>query len=93
MSEKRDVLGPQRFLARFVSGPFNRLKNLTAPVNATRRGTRILLREKGLEPQVNFFSTKIVSFQPRAEQTDATFAYHRVGLKGWAEHPAAERFL
>ena len=43
MFEKRDVLGRQRFLARFVSGPLNRLKNLSAEVNATKGATRILI--------------------------------------------------
>ena len=43
MSEKRDVLGRQPFLNRFVSGPYNRLKNLTAAVNATNSATRILI--------------------------------------------------
>ena len=35
MSEKQDVyVFWQRFLARFVSGPYNCLKNLSAAVNA-----------------------------------------------------------
>ena len=44
INKQNDVWGRQRFLARFVSGPYNRLKNLTAAVNATRSATRILLR-------------------------------------------------
>ena len=46
MSEKRDVLGRQRFLVRFVSGPLNRLKNLSAEVNATKSATRILIAKR-----------------------------------------------
>ena len=51
---------PQRILARFVCGRYNRLKNLSAEVNATTSATRVLLRERGLEPKVNVFCTKIV---------------------------------
>ena len=55
MSEKRDVQGRQRFVARFVSGPHNRLKTLSAAVKATRSAIRILLRgSRVLEPNVNF---------------------------------------
>ena len=53
MFEKRDVKVRQRLLARFVCGLFNRLKNLSAAVNATR----ILLRMDELEPKV-FFGPK-----------------------------------
>ena len=47
-------------LARFVCGPFNRLKNLFARVNAARSTSRVLLRERGLEQKANVFCTKIV---------------------------------
>ena len=57
---KKNVLGGQRFLACFASGPYDRLKNLSAAVNATRSAIRILPRGRGLEPKVNFFCTKIV---------------------------------
>ena len=40
--QKSDVKARQRLLARFVYGPYNRLKNLYAAMNATR----ILLRER-----------------------------------------------
>ena len=33
------------------------------------------MKERGLEPKVNFFCTKTVQLRPRAEQTDATQAY------------------
>ena len=36
------------------------------------------------EPKVKLFCTKIVSFRPRAAQTDATQACHREGLRGRA---------
>ena len=49
MSEKRDAKGRQRFLARFVCRPKNRLKNLSAAVNATRSASRILQTERELE--------------------------------------------
>ena len=42
MFEKRDVKDRLRFLARFVPGPYSRLKNLSAAVNATRSATSIL---------------------------------------------------
>ena len=45
MSEKRDVQGRQRFLARFVSGLCDRLKNLSAAVNATKAQSRFAKRE------------------------------------------------
>ena len=52
---------------------YNRLKNvMSAGVNATRSATRVLLRERRLEPKVNVFCTKIVRFRSRAEQTVAT---------------------
>ena len=54
-SEKKDALGRQLFLSGFVSGPYIRLKNLSAAVNLTRSATRILPREKGLEPKVKIF--------------------------------------
>ena len=67
----------------------NRWKNKSTAVNATKNATKILLR--GLEPKVKFFCTKIVQFRPRAEQTDATPAYHRGSLE--AEPPTAGLFL
>ena len=60
-------------------GPYNRLKNLSAAVNAIRSATRVLLRERGLEPKVNVFCTKIVYFRSRAEQTVTTQACHSGG--------------
>ena len=36
MFEKRDVQARQRLLARFVCGPYNRLKNLSVGVIATK---------------------------------------------------------
>ena len=44
--EKRDVLGRQRFLARFTAGPYNRLKNLSAALNANESANRILLAKR-----------------------------------------------
>ena len=61
MSEKRDAKSWQRLLARFVSVPFNRLKNLSAAVNATRSATRILLRGRRPEPKVKFFFAQNLS--------------------------------
>ena len=55
MFEKRDIKARQRSLARCVIGAYNRLKNLSAAVNATRSATRILVKERGLESKVNFF--------------------------------------
>ena len=60
MSEKTNALGRQRFLARFACGPKNRLKNLSAAVNAARSATRILRSGREIEPKVNSFCTKIV---------------------------------
>ena len=48
-SEKKDVEGRQRFLARFAFGPFSRFKNLSGTMNVTRSASRILLRGRGLE--------------------------------------------
>ena len=64
MSEKKMFKIQQYFLARFVSGPYNRLKNLSAAVNASRSTTRILLRERGLVPKVNFFAQKLSNLGP-----------------------------
>ena len=82
MSEKqRRIIGEQRFLARFVSGPYNRLKTLSAAVNAVKSATRISIAKRGeLEPKANFFCTKIFYFRSHAERTDATQAYHRGGI-------------
>ena len=53
ISENKDVQGRQRFVARFVSGPYNRLKNLSAAVNETRSAVRILIRMRGLNQLFN----------------------------------------
>ena len=60
MFEKRDVQVRQRLLARFVYGPHNHLKNMSAAVNASRSATRIMLKWRELEPKKKFFLTKIV---------------------------------
>ena len=57
---KKIHISPYPLLTRFACGSYNRLKNLSAGVNATRCATRVLLRERGLEPKVNVFSTTIV---------------------------------
>ena len=80
--EKRDLLARRLLLARFTCSPYNRLKNLFAGVNATRSTTRILLREMRLQPKV-FFAQKLSNLGPRAEQIDATHAYHRGGRGRW----------
>ena len=65
MSEKKDVYGRQRFSAYFVSGQPNRLKNLSAAVNATRSATRILLRGKGGKTKSRiFFAQKLSNLGP-----------------------------
>ena len=53
MSEKqRRIVDRQRFLTRFVTGPYNRLETLSAAVNATKSATRILIVKRGeLEPK------------------------------------------
>ena len=54
----------QRFLARLLCGPYNRLKNQLAAVNAIRIATRILLEEgEGLIPNV-FFAQKQFNLGP-----------------------------
>ena len=73
--QKRDVL-----LARFVCGPYTHLKTRSAAVNATRSATRILLKGRRLEQQVNFFAQNLYNLVNCAEQTDATQAYHRESL-------------
>ena len=78
---------PAFLLVRFVCNPYNRLKNLSAAVNATRNSTRILIRGRGLQPKLNFFAQK------SPEQTDATQACHRRGPEGGAEPPATGEFL
>ena len=61
ISEKKiRIKGRQPFITRFVSGPCNRLKNLSAAVTASRSATRILLRGRGFETKPKFFCTKIV---------------------------------
>ena len=60
MFEKRELKARQRLSARFVYGAYDRFKNLSAAVNATKSGTWILVRERGLRSKVNFFCTKIV---------------------------------
>ena len=52
------------------------MKNLSAAVKATKSALRILLRERELEPKAKFCLQKNVRFGLRAEQTDATQAYH-----------------
>ena len=52
---------------------------MSAGVNATRSATKVLLRERVLEPNVNVFCTKIVQFRSRAEQTVATQACYKEG--------------
>ena len=84
MSEKRDVQGRQRFLARFVSGPYNRLKNLSAAVNATRSATRILLRGRGLEPKPNFVAQKWSSLGPMLNKL---MLLKRVTEGAWGQCP------
>ena len=58
MSEKKG-LGRLLFLARFLSGLHNRLKNLSEAVNATRSAIRIFLRRGVLKRTVKLFCTKI----------------------------------
>ena len=64
MSEKQDVQRRQRFLGRFVSCPYNCLKNLTAAVNVTKSATRIFLKGKGLESKAKFFTQKFSNLGP-----------------------------
>ena len=59
MSEKREVLGRQRLLARFVCGPHNCLKNLSEAVNVPIRANRVLLRGRRLESKQKFFAQKL----------------------------------
>ena len=59
MFEKRDVKARQRLLALFVCGTYNRLKNLFAAVNATRRAIRILIRERGARIKKKLFEQKL----------------------------------
>ena len=81
MYEIGNVQDRQRFLARFVSGPFNRLKILSEAVNSTSAVTRILLRKdlNHLEPKLKFFAQKLsnLGYALNSEQTDTTQAYHR----------------
>ena len=60
MFEKRDVQGRQRFLARFVFGLYNYLKNRSTEVNATRSASRIL-GGKVLETKAFFFFARKLS--------------------------------
>ena len=87
MSEKRCVLGRQHFLARFVSGPYNRLKNLPAAVNAVKSATKVFANERGLNQ--TFFAKKLSNLGPHAKQTDANQTCYRRGSGGGA--PAAGR--
>ena len=45
--------------ACFALSSQNRLKNLSAAENATRSATRILLKQRGLEPKVKFYGQKL----------------------------------
>ena len=56
--KKQRYKGRQRLLASFISGPYNRLKNLSAAMKTTKTATRILLRRRGLKPKVKFFLQK-----------------------------------
>ena len=42
----------------------DRLKNMSAGVNATRSATRVLLGERGLEPKGMFFAQKLYNLDP-----------------------------
>ena len=84
MSGKRDAYGRQRFLARFQCRPKTRLKNLSVAVNATRSATRILLRERELEPKVKFFALRLSNLGPVLNKL---MQLHRIPGK---EPPAAE---
>ena len=76
--------GRKHFLVCFICGPYNRLKNLSAAVNATRNTTTILLREKRLEQKFFCFLRENCLILARAELTDATQARHRLGSEGRA---------
>ena len=47
-----------------LSTAYNRLKNLSAAVSATRSAIRILLRGRGLEPKVKSFAPKLSKLGP-----------------------------
>ena len=82
------------FLARFVCSPYNRLKNLSAAVNATRSATRILLKERGLQTKVNFFAQKFSYIGPMLNKLMQLKCITKGGQGGGgAEPPAVGRFL
>ena len=83
MFEKRDVYGRQLFLDRWVSGPYNRLKILSA----SRSANRILLKRRGLEPKLKLFLHKNVQFRPHAVQTNAPQAYYKRSFGGQSLQP------
>ena len=62
---------------------------MSAGVNATRSATRVLLRERGLEPKVNVFAQKLSNLGPVLNKQPLQLK--RV-TKG-ADLPAAGRFL
>ena len=60
--KKKVHISPEAFITSFRMRPvFNRLKNMSAGVNGTRSATRVLVRERGLEPKVNVFLLQKVS--------------------------------
>ena len=79
MSEKRHIKTGSAFLSRFVCSPYNRFKNLSAAVNATRSANRILLKGMGLEPKV-IFCPKLSDLGPELKKTDITQARLKRGL-------------
>ena len=63
--QKRRRIGRQRFLAAFVSGPYIRLKNLSAAVNATKkRNQNFAKRERSWTKSKIFFAQKLSNLGP-----------------------------
>ena len=82
MSEKETYKAGS--LARFVSAPCNRLKNLSAVVNAIRSATRIFLRKRGFEPKVNFFAQKLSNL---GSVMNELMQLNRITERAWGAEP------
>ena len=72
------------FNARFVCGPYNCLKNLSAAVNATRSATRILQKGSGLEPKVISFAQKLSNLGPLLNRP---MQLKRITERAWEKSP------